>query len=56
MIVVAFACLLIPVLSFAQSTIKGKVLDDKGIPLGSVSVFIKNTTKVLKQMRRDLSA
>ena len=40
-----FIGLLCPLLSFAQRSISGKVLDDKGSPLASVSVFIKNTSK-----------
>lgn len=39
-----FIGLLCPLLSFAQQNISGKVLDDKGNPLQSVSVFIKNTS------------
>ena len=45
MMVAAIACLLFPVLCFAQRVITGKVTDDKGNPLENVSVFIKNTSK-----------
>ncbi len=45
MIFAAFAALLLPLLSFAQQNITGKVIDEKGDPLESVSVLVKGTTR-----------
>jgi iron complex outermembrane receptor protein len=40
-----YTSLLLPLLSFAQQSITGKVTDDKGNPLESVSVLVKGTGK-----------
>ncbi len=45
MIFAAFAALLLPLLSFAQQNITGKVTDEKGDPLESVSVLVKGTNR-----------
>jgi hypothetical protein len=36
-------CIICPVINYAQSTIKGKVTDTKGVAVPFASVFIKNT-------------
>jgi iron complex outermembrane receptor protein len=45
MIAVVVACLLVSAFSFAQQSITGKVTDEKGVPLESVSVSVKGTTR-----------
>src|SRR5579862_4881762 len=45
MIIAAFAALLLPLLSLAQQNITGKVTDEKGNPLESVSVLVKGTNR-----------
>ena len=44
-LITLITALLFPFASFAQRTISGKVLDDNGNPLGSVTVLIKGTNK-----------